>query len=1145
MSDPAEFSWRSRVRRRLARKDKAPSDGSTSVHLRTSPMPQGIPSRSQNSIRRTGLNYGLTLQHVLAANPEDAPAGSQTPEVQGSPGTSSVDNIDRLKAFQQLWKQAISDVKNSQDGEKLVEVLRAQELAAPNGSEITIASLISRLEAEMKRVGIQKRMVETMEKIVPHINRLAVIGDIAVSTNPNPAALPWAAVRFLLFNLTAGEEIRAKVVQGIAKITILVFECSVYHELYLMSSTLEDHSISANIRKAIVDALSQCIRVLGLALRRQQAAARALTDAFRVEDFSSYLTDLNDAKNKVHDAGFLSSTRKSTISSTVSRDLKGKTFGASFFFKKGAGNQGSGRHLFAILAYQLALNIPPIRPHILEAVKADHSLAMAPMQIQWQKLIRDPLVKLQDDGFTRAITLVLDALDECDEIDRGQILQLLITTCPENLRVFLTSRPELDIMGHFADDEPWHREIVLHKLEIGTIEADFKVFLRHSLSNFVLEHNRAHRQKHLQLSRDWPGDERFQLLLHKALPLFIAAATFVRMIRDRHWAKSPDYKIDFILKNSSKVNSEYEALYKPVLSLILIGAPYEAQSDVIQSFVDIIGSLVLLASPLSIVSLAKLLSIDARDISGQIDPLRSVLDVPKDDSPIQLLHLSFRDYVLSDSAGDLQVDESERHTKLASRCLEILRSRLKKDICGLVSPATSLSDVEPNVVEEHIPPEIQWSSLTEPSWTVLGPQRAHDKLSFSTDGTLVASLSSATKVVKVWSTKSNECLHELEFDKPIVHDQLSLTKDWLVINFLNSHLSLILDMKTGTTYKSVTSPFNARLTISDDGTLLAGQSWHGSVRIWDLTSRTMVEDTDELLRDVDLVTRIANDNTLLSCSWETIKIWDMKNGRCKETFEPEVPSTAVSYIAAAADATLFAILKGRKVEIWTIDPLLHTKTIERDFSRLIEVCRCIAISANGERVAVGSSGRGCVEIWDVNKAILDHKLEVPLETFPFITFSSDGTKIAYFLEDRIEVRCLPGLEKLTITSDIFPEVSFSQTLAFHGGRLIGTYENSQVQVWDASTGICLFLSDPGPELMFFNLRETFLNTEAIMDSGDGRAGTFFGTYYIGQDSAWVMKDGEKLLWLPPDYRPASVYMSGGTMVIGTVSGRVLFLYLRE
>ncbi|RBA14237.1 hypothetical protein FPRO05_03029 [Fusarium proliferatum] len=759
MSDSKRSYLKGFIKRLNPGKAKESNSVSTGTLVGTSPsspgrVPADLPSASTSSSSATSVNIAVTRDPLR----DDVSVGCSTVKAKHDDSVLETDHESKKQQsqFQQLWKEAIDNIRASKDGEKLSEVIRLQEQASAGNAQMSLPALIKRLEIEMKRFGTQKRLAEAMEKIVPHLNRFAVVSDIAISTNPNPAALPWAAVRFLLLNLTAGEEIRSKVVEGIAEITLLVFECSVYHELYLDSPASTDLPINKSLRQTIIDALSHCIKFLGYALHRQQVAARALTDAFRLDDFARYLKDLIVSKDKLHNAVSLremhhssqtryqlrslhdlmiemrlesseraeesvksqlrdllidpkdafdhlyhphdsyclegtrvqvlydieqwahdptspticwlpglAGTGKSTISRTVSRNIKTKGLGASFFFKKGAGNRGNGRHMFSILAYQLALNFPRILPHIMEAVKEDHSLNIAPIQIQWQKLVLNPLVKLQDEGLTKPIVFVLDALYKCDEQDRGEIFRLLLATCPRMLRVFLISQADQSLVS-------W----------VGAIETDFRVYLRQTMEGFVVEYNRTHRQKHMQLSSDWPGEERFELLLHKALPLFITAATFVRMICDRHWEKSPDYKIDVIIDNSSRVNSAYEALYKPVLSLSL-------------------------ASPLSIISLARLLGVDARSISSQVDPLRSVIDVPEDDSPLQLFHLSFRDYILSKSAVDLQVSEIETQARLASRCLGLLQGTLKVDICGLLSPGKSLSDIEPSAVEEHVSPEIQ------------------------------------------------------------------------------------------------------------------------------------------------------------------------------------------------------------------------------------------------------------------------------------------------------------------------------------------------------------------------------------------------------------------------------------------------------
>jgi hypothetical protein len=63
----------------------------------------------------------------------------------------------------------------------------------------------------------------------------------------------------------------------------------------------------------------------------------------------------------------------------------------------------------------------------------------------------------------------------------------------------------------------------------------------------------------------------------------------------------------------------------------------------------IVGSIVTLAEPLSVTSLAALLNVSLPTIVRRLRPLHSVLQVPTDSkTPIRTLHLSFREFLLSD-----------------------------------------------------------------------------------------------------------------------------------------------------------------------------------------------------------------------------------------------------------------------------------------------------------------------------------------------------------------------------------------------------------------------------------------------------------------------------------------------------------------
>lgn len=67
----------------------------------------------------------------------------------------------------------------------------------------------------------------------------------------------------------------------------------------------------------------------------------------------------------------------------------------------------------------------------------------------------------------------------------------------------------------------------------------------------------------------------------------------------------------------------------------------------IQRFKQVVGSIAILFESISPAALAKLLGVGKRNIDSVLSTLRSVLDVPESkDSPIRLLHTSFRDFLL-------------------------------------------------------------------------------------------------------------------------------------------------------------------------------------------------------------------------------------------------------------------------------------------------------------------------------------------------------------------------------------------------------------------------------------------------------------------------------------------------------------------
>ncbi|KAI0410696.1 hypothetical protein F5X98DRAFT_385143 [Xylaria grammica] len=143
----------------------------------------------------------------------------------------------------------------------------------------------------------------------------------------------------------------------------------------------------------------------------------------------------------------MAGTGKSTISRTLARSSFHRSqLGASFFFKRGKGDQGSMSKFFTTIAAQLIRRELVLAVHVKEAIDTDPAICYKAMREQFEKLILELLSHVQN---TNTLVIVVDALDECDRDEDVKRLIYLLSRAnafnPPCLRIFLTSRPELPI----------------------------------------------------------------------------------------------------------------------------------------------------------------------------------------------------------------------------------------------------------------------------------------------------------------------------------------------------------------------------------------------------------------------------------------------------------------------------------------------------------------------------------------------------------------------------------------------------------------------------------------------------------------------------------------------------------------------------
>jgi hypothetical protein len=91
---------------------------------------------------------------------------------------------------------------------------------------------------------------------------------------------------------------------------------------------------------------------------------------------------------------------------------------------------------------------------------------------------------------------------------------------------------------------------------------------------------------------------------------------------------------------------------------------------------EILGSIVILSSPLSADALATLLYRPKQDVDQALEDLHSIPDIPNNRTrPLRLHHPSFCDFLL-------WVDEGRAHRMLADNYVRLMSSSLKRDACG-------------------------------------------------------------------------------------------------------------------------------------------------------------------------------------------------------------------------------------------------------------------------------------------------------------------------------------------------------------------------------------------------------------------------------------------------------------------------------
>ncbi|OAX84576.1 hypothetical protein ACJ72_01054 [Emergomyces africanus] len=726
-------------------------------------------------------------------------------------------------------------------------------------------------------------------------------------------------------------------------------------------------------------------------------------------------------------------TGKSTLARTIAHHFNEEgRLGASFFFSRGKKDLGDTTAVLTTIAVQLAEALPDLRSDICEAVEKHGDIGQQPLYNQWQKLILQPLIRLDRKLLLPVVLVfVLDALDECEGDEHlDEILQLLPTLRDLEVlqvKVLLTSRPERSIYASFRElPDIVHHDLTLHSVPKVVIDGDISIFLRHELGKI---------KSKKRIERSWPGDESIQTLVHKAGGLFIYAATVCRFVAE---SRFPEKRMTKLLEAESMSRSstgELDKMYSEILEHGLGGGSDEDQEEMKSLFKQIVGALIVLFEGLPKSSLTSILDLPSSDIIEVLESLHSVLDVPDDESsPIQLFHLSFRDFLFSEERcanPGFTIQEEAAHDELLTKCLNLMSKHLKQDICDLRHPGTSVAAVKKSSLETFLPPEVQyackyWIHHLQKSPTKLVDHGAvhiflrKHLLHWIETLSLMGIISEGIVMVRVLETLLREKSYANSSLFSLVYD----TKRF-ILKFRSAIEIAPLQI------------YSSALVFSPRKSKIREQFWdHSPSWIVDVISAD--EDwnpsllTLEHSRNVIEVFFSPDGQLLISSGGDIAKAWDITTGALRGTFPDILPSfismgTSCRKEVLSPDGKFLACTSvfDNKIRLWDLKRVAMHSTLEGHIDRVSSV----AFSPNSEYIASVSSDE-TMRLWNIKTGhstiLLGEESDIQHETSQALVFGIPSNGI----------------------------IIFSPNGKFIAGYIDG-HNDHQVRIWDAQTNCSL------------------------------------------------------------------------------------------
>jgi WD40 repeat protein len=385
--------------------------------------------------------------------------------------------------------------------------------------------------------------------------------------------------------------------------------------------------------------------------------------------------------------------------------------------------------------------------------------------------------------------------------------------------------------------------------------------------------------------------------------------------------------------------------------------------------------------------------------------------------------------------------------------------------------------------------------------TLKGHGSSTNAVAFSPNGQLLASASD-DETIRLWDTATGAEKQTLKGHGGSVNTVASLPDRQTVVSASSKRTIRLWDTATDAEKQTIKGHKSSvfAVALSPDGRIVASASQDMTIRLWDAATGAEKQTLEGHGGPVYAVAFSPDGQIVASASYDrTIRLWDTATSAKKQTFNGH--KDLVDAVAFSLDGqTVASTSHDKTIRLWDTATGAEKQTLEGHGGPVFAV----AFSPDGQIVASASSDR-TIRLWDTATGSNKQTLNGHRDLVTAVAFSPDGQTVASASCDKtIRLWDLAaGIEK-----EIHP----------HSGE-------SVTALWFSADGCCLN-SDRGSPFLEFKASDSLKNPIFVREK-------------------WIRRNGQDLIWLPPQYRATCVLAREETVILGHQSGALTFLWFKQ